>query len=202
MNSKIIAGIGVIIVLTAVYILFFNQQTQSMTFSDGIKEINGLWTKNKVNSAFLLNNSTEIEFSESNLEALNDDLSSFQNSLSKMTQTKDTEALTDFVEVHLLLVDELNLALKTKIISDKLNSKTITGSNLCSNKTELKLIGENTIKLNEKLMKTNELIFAFNEVHLGFEEKANLNSFIADTTDFSETKLENETVLAELERVC
>lgn len=202
MNSKLIAGIGIIIVLSAVYVLFFNQKTETIVFSDGITEIDGLWEKNKVNSAFLLNNSIELEFSESDLKALNDDLISFQDSLAEMQQTKDVEALTDFTEIHLLLVDELSLVLKTKKVSDELNEKEINGSNLCLNKTELKLVGENTILLNEKIHKLNELIYAFDELHSGFQKQANLGSFIVDESGFSQTKLENETVLNELERLC
>jgi len=48
----------------------------------------------------------------------------------------------------------------------------------------------------------NELVYAFNETHLGYEEEANLSSFLVDETNFSKTKAENEIVLGELERVC
>lgn len=203
MNKKVIAVIGVLILIVILFV-FLNQKEEKkeLTFSEGIKEINSLWEKNKVNSSYLINDSTELKFSSSDLESLKEDLIFFQDSLDSFKSTEETTALEDFVEIHLLLVDELDLALKVKEVQDKLSGKEINGDNLCENKSDLKFLGENTILLNDKMHSVNKLIYAFNEIHSGFEEKANLSSFIADESAFSETELENELVLGELERLC
>ncbi|MBU2475959.1 hypothetical protein KKG83_00650, partial [Candidatus Micrarchaeota archaeon] len=169
-------------------------------FSEGVKQINGLWEKNKVNSAYLSSSDSELKFSSSDLDALSDDLIEFKNSLNDLKKTEDVEALKDFTEIHLLLVDELDLALKLKEKNDSLGE--ITGDNLCLNKTDLMFVGEKTIELNNKMAQVNELVYAFNELHSGFEEQANLASFIVDASNFSQTKLENELALQELERLC
>ncbi len=201
-NNTIIAGAAVIIILAAVYFVFFQQgEKEDLTFSDGVKQINSLWEKNGVDSSYLTGNSS-AEFSVSDLEALNDDLTLFQESLSDYKETKDTGALEDFTEIHLMLVDELVLALEVKNTKDALEAENISEVNLCANKTDLKSLGEKTIELNEKMRLVNKLIYAFNELHSGFEEKANLGAFIADETGFSETEYLNEVVLEELERLC
>jgi len=199
MNSKIIAGIGILVVLIAVYFIFFSEQKQSsISFSEGVTEINSLWQKNNVNSSYLLG-TTELSFSASDLESLDSDLREFRDSLDNTTET---ESLKDFTEIHLMLVDELVLALELKETNDKLKSKTITGDNLCENKTDLLFVAQKTIELNEKMLSVNELVYAFNEMHSGLEEEANLTSFIADDSGFSQTKLENEIVIDELESAC
>lgn len=202
MNAKAIGGIIVVLVVViAVYFVFFSQnQEQELTFSEGVKQINGLWEKNKVNSAYLSSSDSELKFSSSDLDALSDDLIEFKNSLNDLKKTEDVEALKDFTEIHLLLVDELDLALKLKEKNDSLGE--ITGDNLCLNKTDLMFVGEKTIELNNKMAQVNELVYAFNELHSGFEEQANLASFIVDASNFSQTKLENELALQELERLC
>ncbi|MBU2100994.1 hypothetical protein KKB11_07225, partial [Candidatus Micrarchaeota archaeon] len=200
--SKAIAGILVVlVVLVGVYFVFFSQnQEQELTFSEGVKQINGLWEKNKVNSAYLSSSDSELKFSSSDLDALSDDLIEFKNSLNDLKKTEDVEALKDFTEIHLLLVDELKLALELKEKNDFLGE--ITGDNLCLNKTDLMFVGKKTIELNNKMAQVNELVYAFNELHSGFEEQANLASFIVDASNFSQTKLENELALQELERLC
>ncbi|MFH1695808.1 MAG: ATP-dependent metallopeptidase FtsH/Yme1/Tma family protein [Candidatus Micrarchaeota archaeon] len=202
MNAKAIGGIIVVLVVViAVYFVFFSQnQEQELTFSEGVKQINGLWEKNKVNSAYLSSSDSELKFSSSDLDALSDDLIEFKNSLNDLKKTEDVEALKDFTEIHLLLVDELKLALELKEKNDFLGE--ITGDNLCLNKTDLMFVGEKTIELNNKMAQVNELVYAFNELHSGFEEQANLASFIVDASNFSQTKLENELALQELERLC
>ncbi len=203
MDSKVFAGLIVLIVLAGFYLVFFSEQKkETISFSDGVNEINALWQKNNVNPDYLINDSQEIKFSSGDLEGLYDDLTVYQSSLDEMQETKDIEALKDLIEIHLLLADELNLALKIKEKKDLLESKNINGSSLCENKTDLEFIGKNTLLLNQKMHSVNELIYAFNELHSGFEEKANLVSFLADETSFSSTELENQTVLNELERIC
>ena len=201
MDKKIIAGIGVLLVIVIVYFVFFSQPKQ-LTFSEGIKEINGLWVKNNVDSSYLISSDSSIKFSVSDLEALDADLLGFQESLAELEQTKDAEALNDFVEIHLLLVDELVLALEVKEKNDALKSAGVTSSNMCSYKDDLKFVGENTILLNEKMSNVNDLVNAFDEVHPGFKEQANLTAFIVDDSGFAQIKLENENALDELERVC
>ncbi|MFH1664353.1 MAG: hypothetical protein ABH986_06155 [archaeon] len=203
MNTKVIALIVAVVLVGVLWIVFGQgQEKKEITFSDGVKEINSLWEKNKVDSSFLVSSSAAISFSSSDLEALKNDLTAFQNSLNDFKQSDETETLKDFTEIHLILVDEMELALQLKEANDRLSAKEITGANLCSNKTDLQFVGTNTILLNEKMHSVNELIYAFNEVHPGLEEEANLASFIADETFFSQAKLENETVLSELERLC
>ncbi|PIN98476.1 MAG: hypothetical protein COT90_04150 [Candidatus Diapherotrites archaeon CG10_big_fil_rev_8_21_14_0_10_31_34] len=202
MNSKILIGAVIIVVVIAGAWFFTQGEKKEMTFSEGVNEINLLWEKNNVNPKFLVADSTEASFTASDLESLNNDLISFQDSLNKFNSTEETKALTDFVQIHFLLVDELVLALETKNASDRLELTEITGDNLCNNKTDLKLVGENTIKLNEKMSSVNELVYAFNEVHPNLEETANLSSFIVSTADFSRIELENTVMLNELERVC
>jgi hypothetical protein len=198
MNNKIFIVLGVAVLLVAVYLIFFQQKTTS--FSDGVKEINSLWEKNNVNPSYLVSGS--IAFSSSDLDALNDDLIAFQNSLNELKQTEETEALKDFTEIHLALVEELDLALKIKEKNDLLKTKSITGENMCANKEDLQFVGEKTIALNEKISFVNELIYAFNELHPGLEEKANLTAFLVDSSGFSQAKFDNEIALSELKRLC
>lgn len=204
MNSKYLIGAVIVIAVIAVaWILFFQgQESKEISFSDGVKEINLLWEKNNVNPVFLVSNSAETGFTFSDLESLNDDLIEFQDSLNNFELNEETDALIDFVEIHLLLVDELVLALETKNAKDRLESEEITGNNLCQNKSDLMIVAENTIELNQKMSSVNELVYAFNEVHPNLEEKANLSSFIVSTTDFSRIESENTAMLNELERVC
>jgi len=178
------------------------QKKEEKTFSDGLTEINVLWEKNNVDSSYLVSNNSSIEFSVSDLEALNTDLINYQESLDDFKQDEEVQALKDFTEIHLLLVDELVLALEVKEVNDGMASEEINGDNLCSFKQDLKFVAENTIELNEKMKKVNDLVYAFNEVHPGLVEEANLTGFIADTTSFSQTELDFEIVLEELERLC
>ena len=176
------------------------EQKKEKTFSQGITEINSLWEKNNVNPNFLVNDSVE-DFSSSDLETLNDDLLSFQSSLDGF-EGNEVEALNDFTEIHLLLTAALNSALELKTANNELKGKEITGDNLCSNKTLLNSVGEKTVLLNEKMQEINELVYAFNEVHPGFQEQANLSSFLAEDLGFSRSELENQIALSELERLC
>ncbi len=202
MNSKLIAVIAVIIVVIAVYFLFFSGQEKQLSFGDGTKEINSLWEKNEVNPAYVIDDSV-IAFSESNLESLDNDLLLFQSSLNESNETKDISALKDFTEIHLLLVDELLLAVQLKQVKARIESSGgITADNLCSKKDDLTFLGEKTIELNNKMHKINELVYAFNEIHPGFEEQANLAGFIANENSFSETELENTILVNEIQRVC
>jgi len=200
-NKNIIAVIAVVAVLAVLYFVFFQQaEKKELTFSDGFAQINSLWEKNNVNSSYLTGASAE--FSVSDLEALNDDLTAFQSSLSDYKETKDTKALEDFTQIHLMLVDELVLALEVKDLKDAVEAENISAVNLCANKSDLKDLGEKTLELNEKMRSVNTLIYAFNDAYSGFEEKANLGAFIADETGFSETEYANNVVLDELERLC
>ena len=201
MDNKILGGI-IIIIFVTVFLVFFSQESEKkeLTFSEGIKGINLLWEKNKVNSAYLTSNDSELKFSSSDLDALSDDLIEFQNSLNDLDKTEDVEALKDFTKTNILMVEELQTALQLKNTKDNLEE--VTGEDICTYKNELTLMGENTIKLNEKISSVNESINFFNENHSNFIEEANLTFLIVDETEFSKIKLENETTINELKEAC
>lgn len=196
-DNRVLAGAFVVVLVVVLFV--FIGQREKISFSDGVLQVNDLWGKNGFEQSSV-SDSDQEEISLEQLNALNDDLLLFEGSLSGFEQDGDVEALRDFVEVQLYLVEELKLALEIRDSKSELEQA--TGDDVCFYYDELKALAENTILLNQQMKIVNETIYSFSEEHPDFISQSNLESLLVVETDFDSIIAENQEILGQLKEAC
>ncbi|MBU2100147.1 hypothetical protein KKB11_02865, partial [Candidatus Micrarchaeota archaeon] len=178
--------------------VFFGSQKE-IFFVDGVKEVDGFWLDAGF-SRDVLSDLSQSQASLEKLDALEDKLVLFRDSLKGYKQTEDVKALSAFVEVQLYAVEELRLALKVSFV--KAGLEAASGDDVCLFSDELNELGENTILLNEQMKLMNESVYVFSDDFPGFVNDSGLDRFLVNELDFDETISENKEILLQLKEAC
>ncbi len=191
--------VAVVVIAIVVLFVFFGGQEEQISFSDGVSKVNDLWTESGFDRSSL-RDLGQSQVALEQLNALESELVFFQDSLSEYKQDKGVEALSDFIEIQLYVVEELKLALKINNAKNELVNA--TEEDVCSYFYELNVLGENTILLNEQMRIVNEAVLSFSENYPEFLDESNLESLLVDDSDFDSVILENQEVLEQLKEAC
>jgi len=197
-DNRLLVAVAVIVIIVVLFV-FFGEQKKQISFSEGINKVNGLWVESGFTSGSL-NELSQSQISLEQLNVLNGELILFQDSLSGYKQSQSVEALKDYVEIHLYVVEELKLALKIKNTKHEL--ETASEDDICFHYNELNALGENTILLNQQMKTVNEAIYFFSEEHPDFLDESNFESLLVDASDFDSIIAENHAVLEQLREAC
>lgn len=201
-NSMIIAGIVVIaIIAVAVYLLFSMETGRELSFKDGLNEVNSLWEKNEVEPLNVLDEEKINLLSEEKLESLYNDLKDYKENLKQFNQTQDVKALNSYIDIQLLLVEELRMAKEIKEDSLKLSGLE-TDAEVCANLSEITSLSNKTTELNNKMLSINNEINSFIDSYPEQAEESLIINFLANETTINDTKEYNESFLNDLKEAC
>jgi hypothetical protein len=191
--------LGLILLIAAVYFIFFAEKVYS--FDSGLAEINSFWEKQELKPADLTSSMKVYAVEETKLIELKEDLTSFQDFLSKQPDSDEKEKLLLLIETELNLIENALIQKKNYALIDFFESVEYDFGVVCSSLDKAEELQKNLLLQANSAESFNAKVKDFSSSFPEEAKKAEISGLQLKAGQ--EKKLsEMELILSDLKVVC
>ena len=184
-----------VILLTAVYFIFFQSQPNQVSFDQGKNRIDAFWDSESIDPNSI--DSANLDsVNEADLKKIKSRLESYQRTLN--TNNRSESAIFDFANIHIQYVDTIILTKELVLLSAITNLE----DDPCQNLSFYNTLSGKTVSLADNTIEKNEKIHDFSSSYPEFADESELFFLLSETSQVEELQKSSSQNIVALNELC
>tara|TARA_Y100000310_G_C20643674_1_gene795381 strand:+ start:1413 stop:2003 length:591 start_codon:yes stop_codon:yes gene_type:complete len=188
-----------VILLAGIYFIFFQSQPTQVNFDQGKNRIDAFWDSESLDP-YSLTEQDKATVSLSSLSNVERNLESYKTILESETRTQDTAALIDLIDIHLALIEEIELRQEMLSLAEVVGKYGV--DEICDNLNDYVTLNSRFGDLEDKVVSKNINLASFLTTYTGKDPSGEILLLSEDQSSLRDRVSESNEGLSNLQELC